>query len=236
MKNPAPVFPPFSPRQIDLLEELKKEIESLKTLPPCDPETGTCAPEFYGIQKRIDELSVKALRFALKPHPAESRRPGFVLEVPTYGGRMLFTGDYEIKPGFGDFHPDLPLWAKDHFVEWIQILRAGLRRYDARDVLRETKIVGIETGTKPPLDLTLLMRVLELREFKEEENPADNDAKQQCEAQTQKKSKRTRKERRSWDWVIKKLLQEGLLQKVITHQALKKKLKRRYPEWPWEKI
>jgi hypothetical protein len=61
-------------------------------------------------------------------------------------------------------------------------------------------------------------------------------AKQQCKTKTEQKGKRTRKERQSWAWVIKKLVEEGLLLKEITPQALKKRLKISYPEWPWEKI
>ncbi|MBM4276200.1 MAG: hypothetical protein FJ134_17365 [Deltaproteobacteria bacterium] len=90
MKNPTLDFPPFNPRQLDLLEELREEIINLEAFPPGAPKTGIQIPEFYEIQKRIDELSVKALRFALKPRSAESRRPGFVLEVPSCGGRLLF--------------------------------------------------------------------------------------------------------------------------------------------------
>jgi predicted NAD-dependent protein-ADP-ribosyltransferase YbiA (DUF1768 family) len=53
---------------------------------------------------------------------------------------------------------------------------------------------------------------------------------------TGQKRTRVRRERRSWNWVIKKLVEEGLLQRIITHQALKKMLKNRYPAWDWEKI
>jgi hypothetical protein len=47
---------------------------------------------------------------------------------------------------------------------------------------------------------------------------------------------RTRKEDRPWHWVIKNLVKDGLLPRETTPQALKKKLKRLYPDWPWEKI
>jgi hypothetical protein len=215
--NHTPDFSPLTPRQLALLEEIKAEKEKLRNLPPGDPETGTRVPDFYGISNRIDDLSVKALRSGLlRGRPAESRRHGFRLKLDSHG-------EYEdVLPGFGDFHPELPLWAVNHFVEWIQMLR--LRRHDARDFLRATKIVGIETGMKRPEDLTLLARVLDLRGFEGEGNL------------TEKQRKRTRKERNSWDWVIGKLVEEGLLPRKITHQALKKMLKNRYPEWPWEAV
>ena len=115
MKNPTPDFPPLTLRQLELLEAIKADKEKLATLPPWDPETGTWVPESYETQERIDELSVKALRSGLlRGLPAESRRPGFLLVFDS-------TGEYaKVLPGAGDFHPELPIWAKDHLVEWIQ--------------------------------------------------------------------------------------------------------------------
>jgi hypothetical protein len=243
MKNPTPDFPPFTRRQLDLLEEIKAAKEELRTLPSSDPKRR------LKIQRKIDDLSVKALRSGmLKGRPAESRRPGFCLVFDSHGKYA------EVLPGFGDFHPDLPPWAKHHFIEWIRMLR--LQRHDARDILRKTKIVGIETGVRSPEDVTLFLRFLELREFKEEEDlivsaladasPLDPSVKVQKDTRLiptnelsevkEKERKRTRKERRSLKWVIKKLVEEGLLPKEITPQALKKRLKTHYPEWPWEKV
>ena len=220
-------FPPLTPRQLELLEAIKAEKEKLRSLPPWDPKTGTWVPEFYEIQEKIDGLSVKALASGLmKNRPAESRRAGkFIIEVPSCGGRLLFNGEYEISPGFADFHPDLPSWAKDHFIEWIRMLRSGIQRPDASKILRKTKIVGIETGMKRPIDMTFLIRVLELRGY-------DPD-----------KEKRTRKAgRQSWKRVIEKMVEEGLVKKVKTPsgheknpsvQAFKKMLKNRYSFHPW---
>jgi len=163
LKDSSLDFPSFTKRQLDLLDNLKAEIEKLKRLSALDPEV----PK---IRESIDELSVKVLRFALRQVPAESRRPGFFLEVPTRGGRLPLSGEYEIptSPGFGEFHPDLPFWAKDHFVKWIRIQRAGLRRQDAHEVLRETGIVGIETGMPgPPMELEDIERELEDNECRE---------------------------------------------------------------------
>jgi predicted NAD-dependent protein-ADP-ribosyltransferase YbiA (DUF1768 family) len=52
----------------------------------------------------------------------------------------------------------------------------------------------------------------------------------------EKMQTRVRQERRSWDWVITQLVKEGLLPKKISHQALKKMLKNRYPDWPWDEV
>jgi hypothetical protein len=230
MKTPTLDFPPLTPRQLDLLEELKAEIEKLATLSALDHEV----PK---INKKIDELSVKALRFALKNLPKESRRPGFVLEVPTLGGRLLFTGEYELRPGFANFHPDLPPWAKNHFVNWIREQRAGLRRYDAREVLRETGIVGIETGMPgPPIGLEdierwelIKQRVLELRGVKKEESQ-DDDLQHLLQdrnrkkitpvmlqkARIKKERKRTRKPSATWVIFIDKLVEEKLLPEIIS--------------------
>lgn len=173
MKTPTSDFPPLTRRQLDLLEGIKAEKEKFKTLAPRDLKAGTRVPELYKIQERIDDLSVKALRSGLlRGRPAESRRPGFFLESYYHEGRLVATGD-EIKPAFGDFHPDLLPWAKNHFIEWIRMLR--FRRHDARETLRETLIVGIETGMRRPEDLADIERfelikqmVLRLRAVKDE--------------------------------------------------------------------
>jgi hypothetical protein len=254
MKNPTPVSPPLTLRQLELLEAIKADKEKLRTLPPRDHETETWVPEFYEIQKRIDDLSVKALRSGvLRGRPAESRRPGFFLVFDS-------SGEYaKVLLGAGDFHPGLPLWAENHFVEWIQMQRL---REKGRETLRKTKIPGLETGMRCPKDMTLIMMVLELRGFEEEDSaislavanePPPNSLTEMLEKSkrivtdemlenarqseiTEKKRTRVRRERRSWDWVIKKLVEEGLLKRIITHQALKKMLKNRYPEWDWGKI
>jgi hypothetical protein len=232
-------FPPLTPRQLELLEAIKAEKEELRSLPPWDPKTGTWVPEFYEIQEKIDGLSVKALASGLmKNRPAESRRPGkFIIEVPTCGGRLLLDGKYKISPGFSDLHPDLPSWAKDHFFEWIMMLRSGIRRPDGHRILRKTKIVGIETGMNRLKDMTFLKRVLELRGY-----AVTDEMLKQREAEKKKRT-RTRKEDRPWWRVIEKLVEEGLLKKVKTPsgqekppsvQAFKKMLKNRYPFHPWD--
>ena len=241
--NLTPDFPPLTPRQLTLLEKIKAEKEKLRTLLSWDPKTGTRVPEFFDTQEKIDEFSVKALASGLmKNRPAESRRPGeFIIEVPTCGGRLLLDGEYEISPGFSDFHPDLPSWAKDHFFEWIMMLRSGIRRPDGHRILRKTKIVGIETGMNRLKDMTFLKRVLELRGYEAKDDPGKEDgripdsfgkaldkslravvtdeilrnARRQGKVE-EKKKKRTRKEDRPWWWVIEKLVEEGLLKKVKT--------------------
>jgi hypothetical protein len=254
MKNPTPDFPPLTPRQIELLEAIKAEKEKIEILPPWDHKTGTWVPEFHEIQKRIDDLSVKALWSGLlRGLPAESRHPGFLLVFDPHGKYA------KVLPGAGDFHPELPPWAEYHFVEWIQIQRL---REKGRETLRKTKIPGLETGLRHPIDMTLMMRVLELRGFKEEDNaisfamanepPPDSLTEMLGKSQrvvtdemlenarqskiTEKKRPRVRQERRSWNWVIKNLVEEGLLKRKISHQALKKLLKNRYPEWPWDEL
>lgn len=175
MENPTPDFLPLTPRQKKLLETIKALKEKQKTLPPCDPKTLLQVPEFYEIQEDINKLSVKALRSGLlRGRPTESRRPGF---------RLVFdsTGEYaELLLGFGDFHPDLEPWALNHFIEWRRIL--PLQRHDARDILRETGIISIETGIKSPIDFEdikrwefIKHRVLELRGVEEESEHDDND-------------------------------------------------------------
>jgi len=254
MKNPNPDFPPLTLRQLELLEAIKADKEKLATLPPWDPETGTWVPESYETQERIDELSVKALRSGLlRGLPAESRRPDFLLVFDSRGECE------EISPGFADFHPELPIWARDHLVEWIQRQR---RRKEGRKNLRKTNIVGIETGMRPPINLSLMIRTLELRGAKMEEDPigsaiandppldtltemlnesqrmwADKMSDDAGEREaTEKKLTRVRKEWGSWKSVIRQLVKEGLLPKIITPQAFRKRLNRLYPAIPWNKV
>lgn len=260
MKNSSPDFPPLTQRHLDLLKELKAEIEKRDALSALDPEM----PK---INIRIDDLSIKVGRFALKNIPKESRLPGKILMVvPTYGGRLL-PGEHilEMKPGFGNFHPDLPLWAENHFIKWIQEHRAGFRRYDSREVLRETGIVGIETGMPgPPIKLKeierwdlIKQRVLELRGVKKQET--ENDDLKETEnddlhhwlqdrnrmkitpamvknALIKKERKRTRKISATWDMVIDKLVKEQLLTRKITRQAFRNSLRKHFPDYPWDKV
>lgn len=250
MKDFTPDFPPFTKRQLDRLEELKVAIEKRED----------------HLSERIDELTRTVLRFVLKEIPKEFRGPSKLnIEAPTYGGRLL-PGKHrlEIKLGFGDFRPDCPSWTKNHCVEWIQRQRGQKEGYKT---LRKTKIVGIETGVKPPRGLRLFLRVLELRGF---DGPDMSDslgedldeslrivvtdemlrnAREQGKVE-EKKKKRTRKEgqgeQEGWPWwrVIKKVVEEGLVEKVKTPlgeknpsiQQFKKMLKNRYPEWPWEEV
>lgn len=266
MNNPTPDFSPITPRQLDLLEKIKADKEKLRTLPPGDPETGKWPPEFHEIQKRIDDLSVKALRSGLlRRLPGESRSSGFRLVFREITGDSPEEEKYEMRilPGAGDFHPDLPPWAVNHFIDWIQMQRL---REKGRETLRKTKIVGIETGMKRPRDLRLFFRVLELRGVEEKDGPDLEDDQisdslgemldkslglvvtekmlKQREAEEKKKT-RIRKESQPWHRVIKKLVEEGLVEKVITPsgheknpsvQAFKKKLKNRYPHYPWDEV
>lgn len=121
------------------------------------------------------------------------------------------------------------------------MLRSGARRPDARKILRKTKIVGIETGMKHPIDMTFLLRVLELRGYEAKDGHSKEDggtsdsmgealdeslsivvtdemlrnAREQSEIK-EKKKKLIRKEFGSWKWVISKLVAEGLVKKVKT--------------------
>ncbi|MFI5329903.1 MAG: hypothetical protein ACHQ2F_02530 [Desulfobaccales bacterium] len=237
----TPDFPPFTKRKSDLIEELKAEIEKRDAHSALDPE-------MPNINKRIDDLSIKVGRFALKNIPKEIRHPGKIfMVVPTYGNRLL-PGEHilEMKPGFAIFHPDLPPWAKDHLIKWIREHRAGIWRYDGREVLRETGIVGIETGMPgPPIDIEdirrwelIKQRVLELRGVKQEESQDDDLDENESDDlhRTKEERKRTRKPSATWEMVIDKLVEEKLLPRKISPQAFKKSLKKHFPDYPWKKV
>jgi hypothetical protein len=273
MNNPTSGFPPLTRRQLDLLEAIKAEKEKLKTLAPRDLKTGTRAPELYKIQERIDDLSVKALRSGLlRGLPAESRLQGSRLVVRALADSP---GEYVVLvlPGSGDFHPELPQWAVNHFIEWI---RLQTLQKEGRETLRETGIVGLETGIKRPIDFSdierwelIKLRVLELRGVKDEDdddmrahlshaelNEAPfqtvaemleemrkrrivtdemlNKSRQHRKSRTEIKRKITKKNSASWNTVINKLVEEGLLPKKISHQAFKKALKSHFPDFPWD--
>lgn len=212
-------FPPFTERQQELLEELK------------------AAVDLKNRKKEIDDISVKVARFALKPLPKESRYNGLVLEVPTCGGRLV-SGECKIKLGFADFHPDLPLWAKNHFIKWVLSHRTGFSKSYSRMVLRETGLVGIETGMPgEPEKLEdierwelIKQKVLELRSVKE------NDIKRVDHQHYLQDRKRIKKPSATWTMVIDKLTDEKLLPRKITRQAFKKLLKIHFPYFHWDKV
>jgi len=53
---------------------------------------------------------------------------------------------------------------------------------------------------------------------------------------SRQKTKRARKENKPWHMVIRQLVQEGLLSGPISHQALKKKLTKKFPWFNWSEI
>uniref|UniRef100_A0A7C3WIZ3 Uncharacterized protein n=1 Tax=Desulfobacca acetoxidans TaxID=60893 RepID=A0A7C3WIZ3_9BACT len=251
MSPPTVNFPPLKERILILLDELKGEINNRRGLGTSDPEF---ADKLREINKKIDELSVKILRGgAILSRPAESRHPGFRIVFDSPGNSA------KILPGAVDFHPELPPWAEGFFVEWIQGQRL---REKGRETLRKTKIPGLETGMHPPRDMTLMLRVLELRGAVQEDDtlievtaiepPLDTMAEMMEKSRKlvteemikngapggnpEKKRARVRKERRSWKFVIRNLVKDGLLPKEITPQALKRMLKVHYPEWPWDEV
>jgi hypothetical protein len=126
------------------------------------------------------------------------------------------------------------------------------------------KVVSPRIGHLRNMDL--LKRVLELRGVKEESDPSPaavpNDPplgslremkeklrqkrrvtdemlqalKKIHKGKQPKEESRTRKNSAPWNRVIEKLVEEGLLPKKISHQALKKRLRNKYPDYPWDKV
>lgn len=255
MKNSTPDFSPFTPRQLDLLEKIKAGRDKIETLSKSVLESGVGAPELAKTLNERDRHTVSLIRSG-----AIKRGPDKLFSFPPQARAWAKKKGLD-KPQIQHYyHPQLPTWAIKHLEEWIQ--HQCLRK-EGRETLRKTKVVGLETGMKRPVDMTLLVRVLELRGFEIEDGPLAaaianeppvdtlaemlersrrvvtnemlENARRQGKAK-EKKRTRTRKERGSWDWVIKKLVEEGLLPKEISHQALKERLKTSYPEWPWDQI
>lgn len=275
MESSAPDFPPLTARQKFLLNEIKSLKGELEALPPWDPKTGTWVPEFYKIRKEIDEYTVKLIRSGLIKRGTDKL---FYFPPEAFAWAKNKRLD---KPQIQHYyHPQLPSWAREYLEEWIPMRQL---REDGLATLRETGVVGLETGMKRPKDGSeierwelIRRRVLELRGAKDEENEEDDDddmspymspplanesppytlaeiqeelrdrmrvtpemlkhAKQQYKACTEKKRKRTRKNSAPWDLVIEKMVAEGLLTKKISHQAFKEMLKRRWPDYPWNKV
>jgi hypothetical protein len=264
MKNSTPDFPPL---RLDLLEEIKAEKEKIRTLLPGAPISGGGISELEEIQERqerIDEYTVKLIRSG-----AIKRGPDKVFHYPPEA-RAWAKGKRLDKPQIQHYyHPQLPPWGREHLEEWIQVQR--LRR-KGRETLRRTKVVGLETGMKRRRDLRLFFRFLELRGVEGKDDPDIEDdqipdslgetldqslklavtdemlriAKAEGEAEEKMRKSRVRKAgRSSLDSVIKKLVEEGLVKKVITpsgrkknpsHQAFKQMLKNRYPHYPWDEV
>lgn len=237
MKDSTPDFAPLRLKHKEILEKiesLKAECEGL-TFPEDKARTGQ-------IHQEINALTVKAVRFLVKNVPGADRSKGlFRLCIKKY---LAGYQTWEIT--LADclrLHPMAPKWFPQHLWEWREMQRLQAH---GREPLRETGIVGLEAGIRKPIDMTLAIRVLELRgaenegDGAEEISPAVEDAmlqnaKPQFQALPERK-KRIRKERRTWEWVIKQLVQEGLLPKEITRQALKDRLKNIFTDYPWEEV
>jgi len=254
MKNPTPDFLSLTPTQIDLLEKIKAEKEKLRPLLPGDPISTDEVPELEEINTKIDEYTIRLIRSgAIKRGPDEVFY--FPPEALTWAKKKRLD-----KPQIQHYyHPQLPGWAREHLEEWVQLQRL---RKEGRKNLRKTNVAGLETGMRRPKDMTLMLRVLELRGVKNEDNaislsaPGESPLNSLTEILeksqrmvtdemienarqseiTEKKRTRVRQERRSWNWVITQLVKDGLLSKKISYQALKKRLEISYPEWPWEEV
>jgi hypothetical protein len=223
------------------------------------------------IHRKIDDLTVKAVRFLVKNVPGGDRSSGLF--------RLFIDKDNQTSLILADclkLHPMAPDWFVEHFWEWRQRQRL---QPEGREILRETRIAGLESCIKDPetkivitprigklRNMDLLKRVLELRGFKEEGDSSAaaiaNDPplgslrgikekllqkrrvtdetlhilKQIHKTKQPKEKTRTRRNFTPWTQVIEKLVEEGLLSKKISHQALKKRLRNKYPDYPWDKI
>jgi hypothetical protein len=239
---------------MDLLKKIKTEKEKLRTLSPGDPISALGVPDLEEIHQKIDEHTIRLIRPG-----AIKRGPDKVFYFPPEALAWAKKKRLD-KPQIQHYyHPQLPGWAREHLEEWVQLQRL---RKEGRKNLRRTNVAGLETGMHRPRDLSLMIRTLELRGVKEEEDPKSSamanapslnslteileksqrvvtDEMIENEKQgeiTEKKRTRVRKEWGSWNFVIRQLIKEGLLPKIITPQALRKKLNCLYPEVPWNEV
>lgn len=238
MKTPSPDFSSLTPRQLNLLKNLQAELQTRKALKESDPEFDE---NLKRIQEKIDDLSVKIIRAG-----AIKRGPDKVYHFPpdtrAWGKKKCLD-----KPQIQHyFQPDLPPWLQEHLLDWIEYQRL---RKGGREVLRKTKVPGLETGIFNPQDLRLLLRFLELRGIKEEEAPTSSctedvspsdslidemfqksrtevtdemlwNVRFQKEFQKEKE-RRARNEDRPYHRIIDNLVKENLLNQVKTPSGFK---------------
>jgi hypothetical protein len=171
MDNSAPDSLRLSPKQDELLEEIKfykekiqKELQRLPTRPPDNLYLTELAvyyggPEFSRLRKlrqERDNLTVKAIRSFFRRVSGQKGYPGMYMKFIEDK-----EGNYEVTyvPGESiQYHPGLPRWALDYFCLWIHEKRC-IRNDRDYYLLTDCKM-GLETGLKPPKDLTLLEKVL----------------------------------------------------------------------------
>ncbi|MEO0069698.1 MAG: hypothetical protein ABIK18_02760 [candidate division WOR-3 bacterium] len=98
---------------------------------------------------------------------------------------------------------------------WEIIKRRVLELRGVKDEIFSENLGGIEPHKAPPKTLTEMLQDLRKERTVTEEGLKRAEHKR-------KPAKRTRKDDASWDHVIEKLVEEGLLDKMISRQALKK--------------
>jgi hypothetical protein len=173
MEDTHPDFPPLTTRQKILLDEIKSLKEELEALPPWNPQTMTWVPEFYEIRKKIDEYTVKLIRSGVIKRGTDKL---FYFPPEAFAWAKKKRLD---KPQIQHYyHPQLPSWAREYLEEWIPMRQL---REDGPATLRETGVVGLETGMKRPKNGSeikrwelIRRRVFELRGAKYEENEVDD--------------------------------------------------------------
>lgn len=258
MKDALPDFFPFTPTltsaQTYLLEEIeycKAELQKEIRLLPTPPDNLSLkefvdyrkGPEFFRLHKLnrdIDEITVKAIRSLFRRIPGKRGFPGISLKVIKNNESGRKDG-YQILlvPGLGiKYHPKLPLWALQHFCEWIQDKRF-LHSDDDYYLLADCKM-GLETELQEPLDYDLLDRVLRARGF---DMHSEKDLKKISKIDGINKSKRGRPKKRvrktenSWEQIatqLGKVAKEGSI--PTTGEGLKIMLQRMFPDLDFDKV
>ncbi len=252
-KSPSD-FPPLTPGREKLLKKIKAKLQE----PAPEDIKG-----LIKLHEEIDRFLIRMARSGLvRRVPGGGGFSGFFMRFEEIKGQKDLC-HLVIEPGGIEFHPGLPAWAKKAFINWVlrgmrsretlRKARIGLEKGLEEPVrlelpLKILELRGIKEEDAPfveeegPTESAIeddpsLSSVTEILEKWRSSRVVTDEwlksQKKQRKARAKKRKTRTRKELRPWHWVIRKLVEGGLLKREISHQALKKMLKANYPEIDW---
>ena len=266
-------IPPLAPRVTRLLEKLNATLIKAQSIAGSDPEYQDKLREVREEIDDLSVKILRG--GGMISRPPEERYPGFRLVFDSEGKTAKLVhgaGDFHPEiPARVENH--FVEWIqmqnlRDDGRETLRRagvagLETGIKRpRDLRLFVRVLELRGVEEKSEPDgedvpiseslgemLDRRLDDLLNKLRGLDEIRDKLKSDEKYyedyRHEMMVEKKRKRTKKDRRPWHWVIKKLVEEGIVKKVKAPsgqtknpslQAFKKMLKRRYPLYSWDKV
>jgi hypothetical protein len=234
-------FPPLTARQVQLLEEIKGYKKALKDFHghpyEAQPE------EIKKTIPDIDSLTAKALRSGLVKIEADGLwdlHP----ELPPWAARH-FDGWIRTQRALGarqrlrEARIGLEKGVKASLTKNdLALLRRVLLLRNAREGDATDEIGSVADGLSIPNFPLTLDKAIELVDEVRRGLPPEAIQRmiREIESQGEEEDKRVRKEKQTWKWVINRLVKEKFLDRPISRQGLKDKLKNLFPWIDWTKV